>query len=408
MAQRESEIVIVGAGPTGASLALALAQAGFETVLLDARDLTATPPQDTRNFAIVTGSWRLLDAVGITPALEGETQPLHGLEAVDGGTHWFGAPRVLFGDEDVPERGEGETLGHMVEAPKLQAALDSAIKATGKLTHLSPVRFAGYETQPGKVIVRLEDGETISARLLIGADGVNSPVRTAAGIPTEGRDYGKSVFAANVTLSQPHGGVARQLFTPEGPFATLPLKGDRANLAWYMKRGAPEAMAKLPAEEVEAELNHRFAHFAGEMKIDGPMGSYPLILKIAERLIDDRVALVGDAVRRINPLAGQGLNQGFRDVGALYDAIIEADRAGLDIGSPQTLSAYQVSRRFGANSAALAMDGIDRLFSNDAALTKPVRGLGLMLADRIPPVRRALAGVASASGHGLPSLMQPR
>ncbi|RIJ17829.1 FAD-dependent oxidoreductase [Henriciella mobilis] len=407
MSAKETEVLIIGAGPAGASLALALAKAGFETLVVDARDPKGKRPADTRNYAVVTGSWRLLKRIGIAPVLEGQTQPLHGLEATDGGTHWFGQPHVLFDDEDLPDREDGETLGHMVEAPVLQAALDAAMAEQEGLTLLAPARFVGYEAGPGGVTVTLDSGETIHARLLIGADGVNSPVREAAGIQTEGRDYQKSVFAANVTLSRPHDGIARQLFTPEGPFATLPLRGDRANLAWYMKRGAAEALAKMTPEAVEAELNHRFADFAGEMKIYGPMGSYPLILKIAEHMVDTRVALVGDAVRRINPLAGQGLNQGFRDIAALYDAIMDADRAGLDIGSEQTLSAYQASRRFGANTAALGMDVIDRLFSNDSMLTKPVRSLGMLAAERIAPVRKRLAGIASASFEGLPSLMQP-
>lgn len=407
MDMRESETVIIGAGPTGAALALALAGAGIETILVDARDPAQPARRDTRNFAVVTGSWRLLSRLGVTASLDGQTQPLHGLEAVDGGTHWFGQPHVMFADEDLPGRSDRETLGHMIEAPILQAALDEAMQAQEKLTILAPARFVSVEAVAGSALVQLEDGTSILTRLLVGADGVNSPVRTASGIETEGRDYGKSVFAANVKLSRPHDGIARQLFTPEGPFATLPLRGDRANLAWYLKRGAAEALAKLPEAEVEAELNHRFADFAGEMTIDGPMGSYPLILRIAERMVSDRTALVGDAVRRINPLAGQGLNQGFRDVAALYDAIMDADHAGLDIGSEQALAAYQASRRFGANTAALAMDAIDRLFSNDHTLTKPVRTLGLMAAERIAPLRKRIAGFASASSDSLPSLMQP-
>lgn len=407
MKPRESEVIIIGGGPTGASLALALARAGFETLLADARDPDSAPRADMRNFSVVTGSWRLLKRLDIGSALEGQTQPLHGLEAVDGGTHWFGHPHVLFSDEDLRDRESGETLGHMIEAPILQAALDEAMQEQEGLGILAPARFTSLEAAPGGALVTLVGGETVRARLIVGADGVNSPVRAAAGIRTEGRDYGKSVFAANVTLSRPHEGIARQLFTPEGPFATLPLRGDRANLAWYLKRGAAEALAKMAPDEVEAELNHRFADFAGEMTIDGPMGAYPLILKIAAHMTADRVALVGDAARRINPLGGQGLNQGFRDIAALYDAIIDADRAGLDIGSTQTLAAYQASRRFEANTAALAMDAIDRLFSNDAMLTKPVRSMGLMAAERIAPLRKRLAGFASASSSDLPSLMQP-
>ncbi|WP_018148737.1 FAD-dependent monooxygenase [Henriciella marina] len=406
MTDIETEIAIIGAGPAGGSLALALAQAGFDTILVDARDPAAAPREDTRNFAVVTGSWRLLSAIGIADRIAGQTQPLHGLEAVDGGTHWFGAPSVLFGDEDLMHRSEGETLGHMIQAPVLQSALDEAIAAEPRIRVMAPALFKTCEPSPGFVNVQLEDGSQIKAKLLVGADGVNSPVRNAAGITVEGRDYGKSVFAANVTLSRPHDGIARQLFTPEGPFATLPLPGDRANLAWYMKRGAPEALAKLPPEEVEAELDHRFSGFAGEMKIDGPMGSYPLILQIAEHMVADRVALVGDAARRINPLAGQGLNQGFRDIAALHEVLVESDRAGLDIGAAQSLGRYETARRFDANSASLALDAIDRLFSNDSMLTKPVRTLGLLAASALSPMRHRLAALASASSPDLPPLMQ--
>jgi 2-octaprenyl-6-methoxyphenol hydroxylase len=408
MTKTETEITIVGSGPAGASLALALAQSDFDVTLIDARDPAATARRDTRNFAVVTGSWRLLAAVGVTEALKGRTEPLHGLEAIDGGSHWFGAPAVLFGEDDLSDREPGEALGQMVQATDLQAALDGAIAAESRINHIAPALFESAKAGSGATHIMLDGGRTVSARLLVGADGMNSPVRDSAGITTEGRDYGKSVFAANVTLSRPHDGIARQLFTPEGPFATLPLPGDRANLAWYMKRGAPEALARLKAEEVEAELNYRFADFAGEMKIDGPMGSYPLILQIANNMVGDRAALVGDAARRINPLAGQGLNQGFRDVAALHEALIEGDRAGLDIGSSQVLGSYEGARRFGASSAALALDAIDRLFSNDHVLTKPVRGLGLMAANTFGPLRQRLAGLASAAEPGLPPLMQRR
>ncbi len=406
MSAPDTEIAIIGAGPTGAALALALAKAGIDTTLIDARDPAATARADTRNFAIVTGSWRLLTRLGIAGKLDGQTAPLNGLEAVDGGTHWFGAPSVLFGNADLADRSADETLGHMVEAVRLQAAFDDAMSDAPNLTVMAPARFSGFEATPGHVRIALESGKSVTARLLVGADGVSSRVRQSANIETEGRDYDMSVFAANVSLSRPHDGIARQLFTPDGPFATLPLMGDRANLAWYMKRGAAEALARQPVEEVEAELNHRFADFAGEMKIDGPMGSYPLILQIAEHMVSDRVALVGDAVRRINPLAGQGLNQGFRDVAALYDTLMDGDRAGLDIGSAQVLANYEQARRFDANSAALSLDAIDRLFSNDHILTKPVRSLGLMVADKVPAIRERLAGLASASSDGLPSLMQ--
>ncbi len=395
------DVAIVGAGPTGAALALGLAQAGLEVAVIDARDPSVTPPKDGRNFAIVTGSWRMLESLGVTSSLADTSQPLNGLEATDGGTHYFGQPSVLFTKDDLEGANPDEPLGHMTMAVPLQAALDAAMKSEPGIRWFAPERFDSVDVQAGRAEIALESGQKLHARLLVGADGMNSPVRQAAGISTEGRDYGKSVFTANVTLSAPHDGIARQLFTPEGPFATLPLVGDRANLAWYMNGGAAETLAKMPVKDAEAELNQRFADFAGEMKIEGRAGSYPLILQLATAITAPRIALIGDAARRVNPLAGQGLNQGFRDVAALIEVAQDTLRVGGEIGSPQMLETYSAARHFDGAGTALALDAIDRLFSNDSMLTKPVRTLGLLAASKFSPLRRFLARKASATEAGV-------
>lgn len=401
-----ADLAIVGAGPIGATLAIGAAQAGFQVTLIDARDPDIVRP-DGRNFAIVRGSWRLLTACGVTSELQQTAQPLHGLEAIDGGRHWFGAPSVMFGDDDLPEAEDGTPLGYMVEAPRLQAALDRKLAEEDNIQWLRKAQFTGFDVQAGQVCLNLADGRALNARLVAGCDGVNSPVRQAGGITVEGRNYGKSVFAANVRLSRPHNGIARQLFTPEGPFATLPLAGERANLAWYMETSAAKTLVAMSTEDIEAELNARFAEFAGKMSLDGKAISYPLELKIADSMVTDRVALVGDAARRINPLAGQGLNLGFKDVAALVEVLDNGRHAGLDIGALNVLDPYQQWRRFDANATALGLDAIDRLFSNDSALLKPLRGAGLTIASRVPFVRRALARQASAQQASLPKLMQP-
>ena len=402
----KAELAVIGAGPVGTSLAILAARAGFATLLIDARDPDKTPPPDTRNFAIVRGSWRLLGAAGVHPALDGHTQPLMGLEATDGGRHWMGAPSVLFGTDDLPEDQQGEPLGQMVPAAALQAALDAVAAATPNLTWLRNTRFTDVTPHPSHARLTLHDSRTVDAGLVAACDGMRSGVRNALGIKTEGRAYGKSVFAADVKLSRPHNGLARQLFTPEGPFATLPLPGNRANLAWYLKTGAAEAMAAMPAKDIEAELNARFADFAGEMKLDGQPLAYPLHLQIATTMVGPRTALLGDAARRINPLAGQGLNLGFKDVGALVDVMSEAREVGLDPGADTSLHRYQQWRRFDAATTAMFMDGVDRIFSNDNAVLKPLRGLALMTASKIGPVRRAMARQASADQADLPSLMR--
>jgi 2-octaprenyl-6-methoxyphenol hydroxylase len=354
----------------------------------------------------VRGSWRLLRATGIGPELADQTTPLNGLDAQDGGTHWFGAPHAAFSAEDLDRDANGEPLGQMVPAGALQAALDRRTAEVPGLTWLRGARFSGMTTGPAGAEISLEDGRMVRAGLVAACDGIQSAVRNSLGLRTEGRSYGKSVFAADVTLSRPHHGIARQLFTPEGPFATLPLPGDRANLAWYMKAGAAETLAKLPKDQIEAELNARFADFAGQMHLDGPPLSYPLVMQIAEKMAGPRTALLGDAARRINPLAGQGLNLGFKDVGALVDVMTSARETGLDPGSDTVLAQYQDWRRFDAAATAMGMDLIDRAFSNDNALLKGLRGLALTAANRITPLRRALARQASADQAHLPSLMR--
>lgn len=401
-----TELAVIGAGPVGTSLAILAAQAGFAVTLVDGRPETGANSTDTRTFAIVRGSWRLLRATGIGAELAGQITPLNGLDAEDGGTHWFGAPHAAFTADDLASDPEGEPLGQMVPAGALQAALDRRAAETPGLTWLRGARFSGMETAPAGASILLEDGRVVSAGLVAACDGINSAVRQSLGIRTEGRSYGKSVFAADVALERPHHGIARQLFTPEGPFATLPLPGNRANLAWYMKTGAAETLAKLPKDEIEAELNARFESFAGRMRLDGPPLSYPLIMQIAEAMVGPRTALLGDAARRINPLAGQGLNLGFKDVGALIDVMVEARETGLDPGSDTVLAQYQEWRRFDAAATAMAMDLIDRTFSNDNVFLKPLRGLALTAANRIAPLRRMLARQASADQDHLPSLMR--
>ena len=400
------DLVVVGAGPVGTSLSILAAQKGFSCALIDARDHDAPKPQDTRTFAIVRGSWRLLKATGVTELLAGATEPLNGLEAVDGGSHAFGAPHVMFGNEDLPADAAGEPLGQMVPARALQLGLDQICAETEGITWFKNTKFAHAKHLPSGAQITLQDGRVLRATLIAACDGMKSSVREDAGIKTEGRSYGKSVFAANIKLSHPHHGMARQLFTPEGPFATLPMPDNHANLAWYMRTGAAETLAEMSIEDIEAELNHRFAEFAGPMKLAGPPLAYPLVMQLALKLVAERTALLGDAAHRINPLAGQGLNLGYKDIAALIDVMVEARELGLDPGGAATLEKYQRWRRFDMAKVAFVMDGIDRAFSNDNPVLKPLRGLALTAANSIGPLRRAMARQASADQTHLPSLMR--
>ncbi len=399
------DLAIVGAGPAGASLAILAAKAGFSVCLIDARDNKASTRRDTRTFAVVAGSWRMLGRAGVHDALADKIEPLNGLEAVDGGKHYFGAPSVFFDLTDL-DADSDEPLGQMVPAQALQAALDEQLAKSDNLTWLKNAWLSDIETTGATATISTRSGHKVTAGLVAACDGVNSPVRNALNIPTVGRPYGQSVFAADVRLEIPHNGIARQLFTPEGPFATLPMPDNCANLAWYMKTGAAEALAKFPVEKIEAQLNERFGDFAGPMKIIGPPLAYPLHLQLAERMIGPRTALVGDAAHRINPLAGQGLNLGFKDVAALIEVMEDSQRVGLDPGAETSLKSYEEWRRIDTNATALFMDAVDRLFTNDNPVLKPIRSLALTAANTLTPIRRAMAKQASADQATLPRLMQ--
>lgn len=402
-----ADIVIAGAGPAGSVAALLAAQAGFATVLVDARPPGAAPVHDLRNYAIVLGSWRLLQGLGLGPAFEGRSEPLHGLEAHDSLSGLLPAPfRVLFEDNDLGARAPGETLGRMIEASVLQDVLDTAAAREPGLTVARGVKVTGRTALGhGAVEITISDGARITAPLLVAADGVNSSLRALAGIRTLGWDYDQTVLAAHVGLSRPHQGIARQRFTPQGPFALLPLQGDRANIAWYLPRAAARALTEAPRAEVEAELNARFGDFQGAMTLETDVQAFELRLVHAERLIAPRMALIGDAVRRLSPIAGQGLNSGLKDAAALIEVMEGRRRLGLDWGAADALRGYEQWRRPDSLAVALAMDTMTRGFRSRSLLSLPLRAGAMAAASGIGPLRRLLAAQASAQSASLPRRM---
>lgn len=397
------DIVVVGAGPVGSTLALLAASYGFNTVLVDARESERRRKDDIRNLAIVSGSWRLLKAIAITDEVEGHCQPLNGLEAVDGGRHLFNTPKVEISNADLGV--QDCPLGYMLEANRLQNALDDSLQRNNRIDLIRPAKFESMSILSNKIQVNLNSREQILASLVVACDGSNSKVRESAGIKTEGHEYGKSVVTTNVLLDHDHNGVARQFFTREGPFATLPLLGGKANLAWYVRSETANSLASLDNSDFEVELNGRFGNFAGHMKVSSEVLTYPLKMRIAERMISERVALVGEAARTVNPLAGQGLNLGFKDVAALIEVLVDARRVGLDLGSLTVLERYQTWRRPDSSITALSLDTIDWLFTNRLLSTKMLRGIALSTANQSKFLRKFLARYASATHSGLPRLL---
>jgi 2-octaprenyl-6-methoxyphenol hydroxylase len=282
----------------------------------------------------------------------------------------------------------------MQNHPRIRLVSDNAVTA--------------QEPGPGRIRVTLSDGQSLSAKLLVGADGRRSGVAARAGITRSGWDYGQVALVAAIAHEKPHHGIAHQFFMPTGPLAILPLPGNRSSIVWSETAANAAAIAALDDADFLAVLRPRFGDFLGAISLAGPRFSYPLNLTLANAYAAPRVALVGDAAHGVHPIAGQGLNLGLRDVAALAETVVEAMRRGEDIGALDVLERYQGWRRFDSTALALGMDSVNRLFSNDNPLLRLGRDLGMGLVQAVPGLRRGFARQAAGLAGPLPRLLQGR
>jgi 2-octaprenyl-6-methoxyphenol hydroxylase len=292
----------------------------------------------------------------------------------------------------------------MVENRHLVDALVAKAKEIG--IDLRAGAVTGFENTGNTINVALAGGETISARLLVGADGARSRIREHAGIATHGWNYDQSAIVTTVAHERDHNGRAEEHFLPAGPFATLPLTGKRCSIVWTEDTREAERIIALPDDEFHTELEKRFGLQLGELEVVGPRRAFPLGLFTARRFIVDRLALVGDAAHIIHPIAGQGLNMGLRDVAALAEAIADAARLGLDIGAPDVLERYQRWRRFDTMTMGIATDGLNRLFSNHSDVLRLARDIGLGLVERMPALKRVFIREAAGFTGEVPKLLK--
>jgi 2-octaprenyl-6-methoxyphenol hydroxylase len=411
----EFEAVIVGAGMTGATLALALASAGISVAIVDTQPLsTLTAPEfDGRASAIAYANFRQWRALGVGEALAAQAQPIRSIMVTDGPAPGAsaGSPLPVFLHFDAAEIADttapegDEPLGWMLENRHIRAVLNAALERAG-VTVFAPATVDALETTGALASVRLADGRGLRAPIVIGADGRGSRVRQAAQISVSGWTYAQSGVVATVALERPHDGVAHQYFLPGGPLAILPLTGDRASLVWTEKASRADALAQGSPQAFEAYLARRFGEMLGRPRLLGPRFTYPLKLQIADSLTAPRVALIGDAAHAVHPLAGQGLNMGLKDVAALAEVLVDARRIGEDFGGPLALERYARWRRFDAASLAVTTDLMSRLFSNDHPSVRAVRGVGMALVNRIAPARRLFMRDSGASLGDLPRLLR--
>lgn len=409
-----ADVAIVGGGPVGLTLALALDQAGAKVAVIDqAPPETALAPHfDGRAFAIAYANYRMWRALGIAQTLDPHIQPIEKIMVTDGrplNARNGGGPSLLhlyFDSEEIDGATKAEPLGYMVENRYLRVALDAAIRARPSITRLAPMGVESFETAAAGATLHLKDGAQVKAPLLVGADGRKSFVRQSLRIRTIGWPYKVTAIVATVAHEKPHGAVAHEFFLPSGPFAILPLTGNRANIVWAEPHAVAAALMELDPADFLAELALRFGDFLGELKLEGPRFSYPLSLQFAEKMIAPRAALAGDSAHAIHPIAGQGLNMGLKDVAALAECVADSLALGLDAGDANALERYQRWRRFDNVAMALATDGFDRLFSNDSPRLRLARDLGMAAINAFGPARRYFMRTAGAAAGDLPKLLK--
>ncbi|MBV8651340.1 MAG: UbiH/UbiF/VisC/COQ6 family ubiquinone biosynthesis hydroxylase [Alphaproteobacteria bacterium] len=395
-----SELIVSGGGLVGLTLAIAAAAAGLEVTVVDRE----APPRavaeafDGRSSAIAFGSQRVLAGIGLWDKIAPEAEPIREIRVADGES-------PLFLHYDHAELGD-DPLGYIVENRVIRRALFARVAELPNLRHLAPATVVAAERGAAGVKVELEDGRSLRGALLVGAEGRLSPLRRAAGIRTIEWSYPQIGIVCTVHHERPHLGIAVEHFLPAGPFAILPMTGDRSSIVWTERAAIAPRMMALSDEGFLAELSKRFGDFLGTLRVVGPRWSYPLALMHAQSYVGQRLALIGDAAHVIHPIAGQGLNLGLRDVAALAELIVDTRRLGLDIGNAETLKRYERWRRFDTTTLAVVTDGLNRLFSNQLAPLALVRDVGLSIVNRLPPAKRFLMRHAMGLVGDLPRLVR--
>ncbi len=399
------DVVIAGGGMIGLTLGIALARSGVETVVIEAADPSALRVDnfDGRVSSLAPASRRMLEALSVWKGLEVHAEPVLDIVVGDGTVQSGASSAMLhFDHRDIGTA----PLAHMVENRHFRRALEASVKHLDALRVMAPARVTSLEPASRSITVRADDGSTVVARLCVAADGRDSRVRELCGITTRGWSYEQAGIVATVDHDLPHGGVARQLFLEGGPFAILPMKGNRSSIVWSEKEDVARLVMALPTEAFASEVLRRFGDHLGPARLAGPRWSYPLSLCLADSYVQNRVALVGDAAHAVHPLAGQGLNLGLRDVAAIAESIVEARRLGLDPGMRDNLQNYAAWRRVDNAISALSMDALHRLFANDSLILRGLRRLGLDLVDSLTPLKSIFMRQASGEAFHMPRLLR--
>ena len=400
---QRSDVIILGGGLVGLALAAALDASGLSSIVVDPADpdRRVDAAFDGRTSAVSSSSARMFDAVGITPHFPVPGGPIRQIRTSDGL-----APGSLTFDAGE----DGGPLGWMHENRNLRSALRARAEAGKAITLRYKTSATLVDRGEHGVTVMLDDGETIHAPLLVSAEGRNSATREAAGIRIAKWSYDHRAIVSILHHEIPHDGIAYEIFYPSGPFALLPMTDDesgaRSAIVWSIRAEDGPGLLALTDQQFAGEAQAAMGGFLGEVSMLAPRSSYPLGFHHAARITDNRLALVGDAAHAVHPIAGQGLNLGFRDAAALAQVLVQGARLGLDLGDRQLLDRYQRWRSLDTLMVAISTDGLNRLYSVPGKTAAAVRRFGMGLVDRIGPLKSRLMSEARGTSGELPLLLR--
>ena len=400
----DSDIIIVGGGLNGSLLAIAAAKIGFSTIVLDSKGNHGDELNsfDGRSYALAASSVRLLKNLDIFEDIRDYSQPILDIEILDGKLVQGPSQFSLHFDNNEIHDGP---MGYMVEDRFIQKTLFAQILATNQIDYKFDSKVTEHYQQGSYISVQLDDGQKLRTRLVVGADGRNSNIAKRAKIKKSGWRYKQNALVCAIEHEIDHKGLAWQYFLPSGPLAILPMTGNRSSIVWTEKTKAADAINLLDDNQYMEILNSRLGNFLGKSKLIGGRHSFPLELRVADRFIDNRLALIGDAAHSVHPIAGQGLNAGFKDVAVLAHVIQDSCQRGEDFGSLGVLKRYEEWRRFDSVQLAYSTDLFNRLFSNENEALQLVRNIGIKILDNIPAAKRNIIREAAGITGELPRLM---
>jgi 2-octaprenyl-6-methoxyphenol hydroxylase len=397
LTNKSYSIAIVGAGAVGLSAALAFARDGFETVLIGSLDVR----RDGRTVALLNGSVRFLEALGVWPSLIPDAAPLATMRIIDDTGSLFRPPPVSFSSREI----DLDAFGWNIENATLVEALAEDARSYEHLTVL-PQNATDFRAEADRAVVTLADGSEIEVNLVVAADGRNSRLRQLSGIETQTWSYPQTALTAILAHDREHRDTSTEFHTRHGPFTLVPLPGKRSSLVWVMSPKQAERLSKLDDESLALAIERQAQSHLGAMRIDGPRGVVPMSGLSVNRYGAPRLVLVGEAAHVFPPIGAQGLNLGFRDVASLRDAVVDAFEEGREPGSSETLRQYQRSRDLDVRLRTAAVDGLNRTLLTGFLPADLVRGAGLLALSKVGFLRRAVMREGVLPHMGAPRLMQ--